>query len=117
VNGTFNGLAENAILAVGSQLFRISYHGGDGNDVALTRIDNTNAAALFTTVKRIRTGTLQLAATGLPGLTYSVQATDDLTTNNWITLGNITADSLGNLAFTDATAPNYSVRFYRWVWP
>jgi len=117
VNGTFNGLAENAILAVGSQLFRISYHGGDGNDVALTRIDNTNAAALFTSVKRMRTGTLQLAATGLPGLTYSVQATDDLTTNNWITLGNITADSLGNLAFTDATAPNYSVRFYRWVWP
>ena len=36
VNGTFAGLPEAATLNVGVYTFRISYHGGDGNDVVLT---------------------------------------------------------------------------------
>ncbi|SDB37405.1 beta strand repeat-containing protein [Bauldia litoralis] len=36
VSGTFAGLSEGATVAIGSRLFSISYHGGDGNDVALT---------------------------------------------------------------------------------
>jgi len=35
--GTFDGLAEGAVLTAGGQDFRISYAGGDGNDVTLTR--------------------------------------------------------------------------------
>lgn len=35
--GTFDGLAEGAVLTAGGQDFRISYVGGDGNDVTLTR--------------------------------------------------------------------------------
>jgi autotransporter-associated beta strand protein len=35
VSGTFAGLAEGANFAIGNRLFTISYHGGDGNDVAL----------------------------------------------------------------------------------
>jgi hypothetical protein len=34
--GIFAGLDEGASFAVGSNLFRISYVGGDGNDVVLT---------------------------------------------------------------------------------
>ena len=37
VTGTFRGLAEGAVLPIGGENFRISYAGGDGNDVALTR--------------------------------------------------------------------------------
>jgi autotransporter-associated beta strand protein len=38
VQGTFAGLPEGAALAIGGQGFQISYHGGDGNDVMLTRV-------------------------------------------------------------------------------
>jgi autotransporter-associated beta strand protein len=37
VHGTFDGLPEGATLAAGGQQFQISYVGGDGNDVTLTR--------------------------------------------------------------------------------
>lgn len=36
VTGTFNGLAEGGTITVGSTSFKISYVGGDGNDVELT---------------------------------------------------------------------------------
>src|SRR4029453_17016115 len=40
--GTFKGLPEGSSLTTnGGKAFRISYHGGDGNDVVLTRITNT----------------------------------------------------------------------------
>src|SRR5262245_40915033 len=38
VTGTFAGLAEGASTTAGGFLFRISYAGGDGNDVVLTRL-------------------------------------------------------------------------------
>ena len=36
VTGTFKGLAEGATFTVGNGQFRISYVGGDGNDIELT---------------------------------------------------------------------------------
>ena len=36
ITGAFNGLAEGGTFTVGTQMFRISYAGGDGNDVVLT---------------------------------------------------------------------------------
>jgi autotransporter-associated beta strand protein len=38
VVGTFNGLAQNGTFTLGGMMFQISYTGGDGNDVVLTRI-------------------------------------------------------------------------------
>jgi autotransporter-associated beta strand protein len=40
VVGTFAGLGEGSIFANGSATFRISYVGGDGNDVVLTALDS-----------------------------------------------------------------------------
>jgi autotransporter-associated beta strand protein len=40
VTGTFNGLAQNSILLVNDQKFRVRYNGGGGNDISLTR-ENT----------------------------------------------------------------------------
>jgi autotransporter-associated beta strand protein len=39
VAGTFSGLAEGAWVRVGPRTFRISYRGGDGNDVVLTHLE------------------------------------------------------------------------------
>lgn len=36
--GTFNGLPEGAIFTVNGFMFKITYHGGDGNDVVLTGV-------------------------------------------------------------------------------
>jgi hypothetical protein len=41
VNGIFSDLPEGAITTAGSSRFRISYRGGDGNDVTLTVLANT----------------------------------------------------------------------------
>ncbi|HEV8266930.1 MAG TPA: autotransporter-associated beta strand repeat-containing protein, partial [Thermoanaerobaculia bacterium] len=38
VSGTFGGLGEGAILTLGNDLLQISYVGGDGNDVVLTKV-------------------------------------------------------------------------------
>jgi len=38
VNGTFGSLVEGSVFTVGVYNFRISYHGGDGNDVVLTLV-------------------------------------------------------------------------------
>src|SRR5262249_18303736 len=38
VAGPFGGLPEGALVQVGARTFRISYHGGDGNDVVLTHL-------------------------------------------------------------------------------
>ncbi|MEK6373466.1 MAG: Ig-like domain repeat protein [Acidobacteriota bacterium] len=39
VAGTFSGLGEGATTSAGGAAFRVSYRGGDGNDVTLTRIN------------------------------------------------------------------------------
>jgi hypothetical protein len=48
VVGTFNGLAEGATVRSlgGSQLFRVSYVGGTGNDVTLTALGKQSATAI-----------------------------------------------------------------------
>ena len=38
VTGTFAGIADGATVTLGTEDFKISYHGGDGNDVTLTDI-------------------------------------------------------------------------------
>jgi len=41
VSATFDGLTEGSVLTVGGASLRISYAGGDGNDVTLTAVDAT----------------------------------------------------------------------------
>jgi autotransporter-associated beta strand protein len=60
--GTFNGVPEGSQIAVGNNLFAISYLGGNGNDVVLTNlipephagICTALGAALISTVRRRR---------------------------------------------------------------
>ncbi|TPQ23908.1 autotransporter [Streptomyces sporangiiformans] len=44
--GTFKGLKEGAKVKVGKTKYRISYRGGDGNDVVLTASDASSSAAV-----------------------------------------------------------------------
>jgi hypothetical protein len=56
---------------------------------------------------------IQLTGLGMAGLAYDIQATTNLATANWITLGTSTADQNGIITFTDVTAPGVEQRFYR----
>ena len=38
INGTFNGLPQGSLLTVGKYTFKVSYVGGDGNDLVLTNV-------------------------------------------------------------------------------
>jgi hypothetical protein len=75
----------------------------------------TGTNALTNKEKGLTNGNITLSATGEPSTTYL--AYTDLGTTNWVTLGPVTADSLGTLIFTDSQAGAYTARFYRIVYP
>jgi hypothetical protein len=56
-------------------------------------------------------GQIKLTVTGLTGLIYNIQASQDL--KSWTTIGSLTAVVDGLLNFTDTNAVHYSRRFYR----
>ena len=58
-------------------------------------------------------GDVHLLCTGGAGVAYKVQATTDLGSGLWSDLGTINADLTGSFTFTDYSATNYPMRFYR----
>jgi hypothetical protein len=69
IGGTFSGLGEGAILqnVEGTKSFRISYHGGDGNDVVLSLLVQPTAVTMINSPSSSVTGqpvTLTATVTG-----------------------------------------------------
>ena len=48
ITGTFQGVAEGGFVSAGGQSFTVSYVGGDGNDVVLTRSNSAPIVTNFT---------------------------------------------------------------------
>lgn len=116
VTGTFASLPESGIVtASNGAKFQITYHGGSGNDVVLTQI-SLPTQPLFTGIRTLGGG-IQLGGTGMTNLAYTVWANTNVTTTNWLNLGTATANVAGVLQFTDLTATNFPMRFYRFSWP
>ena len=118
VVGTFNGLPEGSLLQLSSnQVFKISYSGGDGNDVVLTQLVAPPAPTIGG-ITNLPNNQIQITGSGVPGWTYVVQASEDLNNpNSWHDIGSAIADGNGNITFIDPDAPKYSARFYRLVAP
>ena len=51
VSGTFNGLPEGSLVHLVDEEFRLSYAGGDGNDVTLTYLGKPTMTVVATTVR------------------------------------------------------------------
>jgi autotransporter-associated beta strand protein len=80
VTGTFIGLAQNAGLSIGGQSFLISYTGGSGNDVVLTRTVTPPRPSL--TIQSVSpTSVCLLWPTNDPA--YSLQSNTNLAATNW----------------------------------
>jgi hypothetical protein len=91
-----------------SYLFN-SHNYGNGNQPLI----NVTAIPLLKILSGYFTnGLFHLAGIGGTNAPYLIQASTDLTTNNWQTLGTATADSTGMIQFDDP-ATNYNQRFYR----
>jgi len=58
-------------------------------------------------------GLFHLIGIGGANLQYQVQASSDLTTTNWQTLGTATADGTGTIQFDDVAATNFHQKYYR----
>ncbi|WP_197998444.1 tandem-95 repeat protein, partial [Gimesia aquarii] len=87
IQGTFNGLPEGADVVFGSTTFRISYLGGDGNDVVLTANNSnpfvTSITASGTTTTNSETVQFRVyfseAVSGLDASDFAVNTTGTLT--------------------------------------
>jgi hypothetical protein len=72
---------------------------------------------VFTGTPGFQAGSLQIAASGYPTLSYRVQVSTNLASSNWATIGTGTAAADGTLNFSDQSGTSSAQRFYRLVWP
>ncbi len=111
VQGTFNGLAENAQITVSGQPFRIHYAGGSGNDVTLVRDSGAVITGPHLSSGAYSNGTFQLLGVGGASSIYTIQATTNLI--QWTNIGFATGDVSGNFNISDTNASKFRYRFYR----
>ena len=80
VTGTFTGLPQGKKLYVGKELFQISYTGGSGNDVVLSRL--TTPAPPTLTIQQVPPASVRLLwLTNDPP--FSLQTSTNLSGTNW----------------------------------
>ncbi len=108
VTGTFTGLPQNAALSINSESFQISYTGGTGNDVVLTRMLTPPRPKLE--MERIPPASVRLKwPTNFTG--YTLQFSTNLSATNWSTATPPPVITGTNRVVTNATAN--SPKFYR----
>ena len=108
VIGTFSGLPQNHAFSAAGYWWRVSYTGGDGNDVVVTLIAPPSPQ-LSAGLSGIQ---LQLGLVGEIGRTFEIDVSTNLV--NWGLMTNL-FNATGTLLFTDPFATNYNRRFYRAV--
>jgi autotransporter-associated beta strand protein len=112
VQGTFNGLPQNATVTAGDQIFRISYFGGDGNDVVLTKIADVYRPPL--TIQRVGINSVRLLwPTNDPA--FVLQSSTNLSGGNWTGAAPSPSVTGTNNVVTNATGG--ALKFYRVVKP
>jgi autotransporter-associated beta strand protein len=113
LSGNFFNIPEGGLINAGPVQFRITYQGGDGNDVVLRRFDAP--APLIGGISSGGSGQMIISGQGAPFVTYILEATPHL--NNpvpWESIGTNSANGLGMYQFTDAvTGVQQGARFYR----
>jgi autotransporter-associated beta strand protein len=108
----FSGLAEGSefILPNGAA-FRISYRGGDGNDVVLTQVA---ARPILNPPSVQADGAILISGAGSPGTAYEVQTSTNLADpSGWLVGGTAVAQANGSLSFIHTNAPSSPQCYYR----
>lgn len=71
------------------------------------------SGARFASISRLPNQQIAIAGFGIPSTNYSVLATTNLASPVWTTLGDVFANTNGDLLFTDSAAHDFPTRFYR----
>jgi autotransporter-associated beta strand protein len=112
VLGTFAGLPEGAVFGGDGLPFRLTYVGGTGNDVVITRV--AAPALTFSSITALGDGQMRMEALGISGVIYPIQAASNLNpVVFWTDAGKGTGNASGLLQFFDRAASNRPMRFYR----
>jgi hypothetical protein len=90
-----------------------SHEYGRGNQPLIEAVAVSKTPQLKILSGYFTNGLFHLTAVGGTNLQYQVQASSDLTTSNWQTLGSVTADSAGMIQYDDINAAWQNRRFYR----
>jgi hypothetical protein len=108
----FNDLWEGSTFSLANgAAFRISYRGGDGNDVVLTQIA---ARSILDPPSLLANGSILISGAGSPGATYEVQATTNLADfSSWLVCGTTLVQADGSLSFIHTNAPLAPQLYYR----
>ena len=108
-----SGFVEGNIINVAGEPFQISYVGGDGNDLTLTRF--SPPATGFRSFYLLGSGYAWIDATNaITGYAYTIQAATNLNSPVlWSNLAAVLPSANGTVFFTDTNAPLFPSRFYR----
>jgi hypothetical protein len=100
-------LPEGGEVVVSGQVFRITYVGGDGNDVVLM---SANVPPQFTSVQHFTNGDVIVQGTAAPGKLVTLEVSQDLV--NFQINNTAVADGAGRFSFLDNVG-TLTNRFYR----
>jgi fibronectin-binding autotransporter adhesin len=115
-SGVFAGLPEGALFfshGGRGMAFRITYAGGTGHDIVLTRVAVPSPTLEGISFTRAPDGAEQLTVTGTsaPGLVTTLEASTDLLT--WTSLQFVSGNTQGLLNVTVKRLQNQPARFFR----
>jgi autotransporter-associated beta strand protein len=116
IAGFFLNTTEGSVMGTGFNKYRITYQGGDGNDVVLRRVEIPGSN--ITGILAATAEKMQITGQGVPFVTYILEATPTLNAPiPWTPIATNTANALGIYEFIDAYADGgmnlYPARFYR----
>jgi autotransporter-associated beta strand protein len=109
--GAFAGLPEGGVMETTSRLLvRVTYQGGDGNDVDLRVL---NPPPLVDSIARLATGFMQIQGHGVPNVLYTLEASTNLQPGSWSAIAADLVDGNGLFELIDVDSTNHPMRFYR----
>lgn len=104
VVSTLTGLAEGDTFTLGGRTLKISYEGGDGNDVVLTDDTPNNTGPTVSSIERTANATELTSATSVSyTLTFSESVTGVDTTDFTLTAGGDAAGTIASVTGSDTT--------------
>ena len=116
INGFFLNTTEGSVMGTGFNKYRITYLGGDGNDVVLRRVEIPGSN--ISSIAAVTPERMQILGQGVPFVTYILEATPTLSAPiPWAPVATNSANVLGIYEFIDAYADGgmnlHPARFYR----
>ena len=82
-------------------------------DIVVTRVNPPAVPGQFSNIVQLNPNTVQLLGSGGSNASYNLLANTNLATTNWVNIGTVPTDSLGQFLFNDTNALLFPQRFFR----